>query len=454
MKMYKQIMFIIFTCVVFMTACGGGSDDSKNPAPNAADLRSDINGDGYPDLAIGAYYYGYYDADPIENEGRVYVFFGSSSGPASSPSQTIDSPLPDSIEGFGKYIVLDDFNGDGYSDMAVGNYYTSASYNGHVFIYYGSSSGLASTPGTTIKGADDTNLGWSLCSGNFNSDNYKDLTIGAPYGAGAVHVFYGSSAHIADCDLSAGGTADRSYAGGASETLGSSVIAGDFNGDGNDDLAALAGDGGYVDIYNGSSTGLPASYSARRSSLHSDTSSGCLASGNVHGDAYVDLAVGEVAHLSSTGRVCVYHGSSTGISAVNPADRELAGTYTQDRYGHSLSIADTDKDGYGDLAVGAHSFRNNEINQYYGAIYIYNGSSSGISGTETAHLYGANHSDYLGTIVNFIDVNADGNVDLYALAEGYEYSAKFFGRTYVYYGTASGISFTSPWHYDAECYIP
>jgi len=437
---------------MFAACGGGGGDGSTKQSSKAADLRCDINGDGYPDLVIGAYYYGYYDADPIENEGRVYVFFGSSSGLPASPSQTIESPLPDDIQGFGKYTVLDDFNDDGYSDLAVGNNYFSGGYNGHVFIFYGSSSGLSLTPGTAIKGADNSNLGGSLCSGDFNGDGVNDLAIGASYNAGAVHVFYGSSAHIADCDLSTGGTADRSYAGGASETLGSSVIAGDFNGDSYDDLAAMAGDGSYVNIYNGSSTGLPASYSTRRSSLASDISPGCLAAGNVNGDAYDDLAVGAVSYVSSTGRVYVFHGSAAGVSAT--ADQTLTGEYTSDHFGTSLSIADADNDGYGDLAVGAGTFRNGGINQYWGAVYIYNGSSSGISATESSHLYGANHSDYLGTIVSFIDVNGDGNVDLYSLAEGYEHSADFFGRGYLYPGTASGISFVSTWYLDTECSAP
>ncbi|MBN2041549.1 MAG: FG-GAP repeat protein [Spirochaetes bacterium] len=443
---------------------GGGTTDELTVTVRKGPNR-DVNGDGYPELALGAYHYGYIEGDPDpNNEGRVYLFNGSSAGPGSSPSQIIESPDPDNIAGFGKYIVLDDFNGDGYGDMAAADHDYN-SYNGHVYIFYGSSSGLASTAGTTLTGASNSNFGWSLCSGDFNGDNFTDIAIGAPYDDGAVHVFYGSSSNFADCDLSAGGTADRSYAASigsiGSETLGSSVIAGDFNGDEYADLAALAGDGGYVEIYNGSNTGLPASYSIRRSSsLQTDTSPGCLASGNVNGDAYDDLAVGAVSYVSSTGRVYVFHGRASGISDTADPEITLTGEFTSDHFGTSLSIADTDKDGYGDLAIGARNFQNSSSgDQEYGAVYVYKGSSAGIETPYSTRFFeAAEEMDYLGTLVYFSDITGDGFIDLYSLAEGYIYEGSdtgdFFGRAYLYSGTAAGISFDDPWYFDAEFSVP
>ena len=77
----------------------------------------DFNGDGKDDLAIG-----------VAADDKVVVLYGSGSGlQTSSPSDqlwTQDSPgVEDSAEGndgFGFPLVAADFNGDDFSDLAIG----------------------------------------------------------------------------------------------------------------------------------------------------------------------------------------------------------------------------------------------------------------------------------------------------------------------------------------------
>ncbi len=101
-----------------------------------------MNGDGYSDIVIGAFYY---DND-IENEGRAYVYLGSSSGLSTSVNWTTEGNQ--AYDEFGCSVsTAGDVNGDGYSDVIVGaSYYTNDQIGeGRAYIYYGSSSGLSAT---------------------------------------------------------------------------------------------------------------------------------------------------------------------------------------------------------------------------------------------------------------------------------------------------------------------
>ena len=98
-------------------------------------------------------------------------------------------------ERFGHAIVVADFNGDGFDDIAVGApKYGNGSDAGRAYVFY------VKTPATTPDFAADAdsadtsitgtnpndNLGWALAAGNFDNANpgafltQKDLVIGAP----------------------------------------------------------------------------------------------------------------------------------------------------------------------------------------------------------------------------------------------------------------------------------
>jgi hypothetical protein len=120
---------------------------------------------------------------------------------------------------------------------------------------------------------EQNRLGSSLAIGDFDGDGFDDAAIGAPgeaigdlAGAGAVNILYGSSDGLS----TAGNqlfSQNSSGVNGVSETgdlFGSSLVAGDFDGDGNDDLAiGVPGEdigstqsAGMVNVLYGSASGL------------------------------------------------------------------------------------------------------------------------------------------------------------------------------------------------------
>lgn len=105
----------------------------------SACAAGDVDNDGYGDILIGAPYYGFGTAD----EGRAVIYHGSAGGVLSSTDWEVEGDqagckLSDGLAGGG------DFNGDGFSDVALGApYYTNGhSAEGRVIVYLGNEKGL------------------------------------------------------------------------------------------------------------------------------------------------------------------------------------------------------------------------------------------------------------------------------------------------------------------------
>ena len=187
-------------------------------------------------------------------------------------------------------------------------------------------------------------FGKSLVTGDFNGDRYADLAIGVPdedWGAtgdtGAVNVLYGSSD-----GLTATGDQiwiDSSYE--EDDGYGRALAAGDFNGDGFDELAVGIPyedlgtwvNAGAVQILYGASGGLFRRAGAWNDLWHQDRSGMedgaeagdlfgvALAAGDFDDDDYVDLAVGirneDVGGDDDAGAIQILYGASDGISATD-----------------------------------------------------------------------------------------------------------------------------------------
>src|SRR6185436_19448383 len=123
-----------------------------------------------------------------------------------------------------------------------------------------------------------------------------------------------------------------------------------------------------------------------------------LSTGDFNGDGNDDLAVGvigeDVGSMKDAGAVQVLYGSSIGLSATSPIAYQF---WTQDStnvtdaaeagdfFGHSLSSGDFNGDGKDDLAIGVPredaGRKPSALVEDAGAVHVLYGSSSGLSAT-------------------------------------------------------------------------
>lgn len=165
----------------------------------------DFNHDGHDDLAIGV---------PGEQEfgmedvGGVQVLLGAASGLSvtdqfinqdgirAGANGTLGDDLSDSTEEgdrFGQSLAAGDFDGDGYSDLAIGVPEESiggANFAGRVHVLRGSITGITASgeklfdqnsSGISTEAQLGSRFGHSLSTGNVNGDAYEDLLIGVPF---------------------------------------------------------------------------------------------------------------------------------------------------------------------------------------------------------------------------------------------------------------------------------
>ncbi|MCW9680990.1 DUF4114 domain-containing protein [Dolichospermum planctonicum UHCC 0167] len=157
----------------------------------------DINGDGIGDLVIGS---PLSDPDDKSNAGVTYLLFGSKEG--------FDLTLNPSTLGTKGFVIngaqagdqsgrsvsnIGDINGDGVDDLAIGAPFSriNGDNSGAAYIIFGSKQSnyfgnpielsVLGSKGLTIKGSNSGhNAGWAVSgAGDFNGDGINDLLIGA-----------------------------------------------------------------------------------------------------------------------------------------------------------------------------------------------------------------------------------------------------------------------------------
>lgn len=158
----------------------GGEDGAQFGFSVAA--AGDFNGDGLPDLAVGA---PFDDADDIstdsgDNRGRVFLFFGGTGFPFSV--MTLSGTELGGQFGF-SVARAGDVDGNGADDLIVGAPFEDAggTDRGRAYLFLGSSS-PSSTPALAFSGSEDNaRLGFSVSTaGDTNGDGFFDWIIGAP----------------------------------------------------------------------------------------------------------------------------------------------------------------------------------------------------------------------------------------------------------------------------------
>jgi len=294
-------------------------------------------------------------------------------------------------------------------------------------------------------------------AGDVNGDGYDDVIVGA-------RVFFGASG-LENAFLylgSAGGpsaTPDWSSSASRSCTVISVSGAGDVNGDGYDDVIVgepcsdSGGSGGRAALYLGSASGLSdtPSWVVRSEQFSASYGTSVSGAGDVNADGYDDVIIGASRFdgvLEDEGRAFLYLGSAGGLSP--DPDWTAEGGQEDAQFGTSVSGAgDVNGDGYGDVIVGARFFDDPEWNE--GGAFLYFGGAGGLSDDPDWTAESDVAGAWFGASVSGADdVDGDGYADVIVGAPMLSAGETDEGRAYLYLGSAVGLSTDPDWTLESD----
>ena len=376
----------------------------------------------------------------------------------------------------GESVASGDLDGDGFDDLILGATAGAGPGNakpgaGEVVVVYGGPVRVADTDlalpapaGVDIGfvfGADaGDNLGGAVATGDLDGDGFDDLILGADSGAGLINatpaagevvVVYGGPVRLATIDL-ASPPANVSFIFGATgnDRLGTSVAAGDLDGDGFDELilGAPQGDGPaagirsnageVVVVYGGPArlgttdlASAPAGIAIVLGVDAGDALGSSVASGDLDGDGFDELILGANGGTGPSntrgfaGEVAVVYGGP-----VRMADTDLAsppagtafvfGAVASDNLGVSIAVGDLDGDGFDEFILGV-SLADGPggTRASGGEVVVVYGGSTRLADIDLASppagialVFGAAANDRFGVSVAAGDLDGDGFDDL------------------------------------------
>lgn len=368
----------------------------------------DINGDGIPDLVVGA---ARNNNNGRVDAGRVYVFLGDGSGRFDGEAilDATDADIiftgPSAIDFFGAEVEIIDIDGDGDQDIIVGAPNTNVGGvgddTGRVYILMNQGNGAfqidpTTAPNMFINGEQEgSNFGTDFTIADINGDGEPDLVVGAQNfdttinattvdEAGRVYIFFNDGGAFPASATNNDGTIDSTE---LNERFGIQIRSGDVDGDGEIDLVvgsplknlAAGADAGIVYIFLNENGGTFPETTDDADEIIEGSQGGMefgadLTLGFLDGDDRLDLLVGAPfydADEDDSGAVFIFYNSGDPddlfTDESDSADESISGENINDQFGTSVAIADIDQ---GDILVGATRFNVNGL-ENAGRVYLF-----------------------------------------------------------------------------------
>lgn len=427
------VIAILIFSALFATAVQATTLLDPKPEPSTTyfgfsiAVVGDVDGDGVPDLAVGA---PFQDGDvavgpfgPPQDVGKVWLISGANLGvirelndPAFQPPAPPDLPKFGGFFGF-SVAGVGDLNHDGITDVLVGtphhsNFVADRINCGEAFVFSGADSSILFTINDPNE-EEGNRFGYAVASlGDVNGDGVPDMVIGVPKkdasedepDVGTAYIFSGANGSLIREVASPDQTANSRF--------GSAVAnAGDVDHDGVNDILIGEPGASKVYVFSGATGALiftmisPASSNADKLPSFGSAVAGGK---DLDGDGTPDFVIGAPLQSGLKGAAYVFKGSNGTLLRSLRGPRQAFG-----KFGSSVALsADVTGDGRPDILVGAPDVTVNSLLNA-GEVLIFRGNNEKLFRTVTSQdVDGPKLGAGFGYAVTTADFNGTGTPEV------------------------------------------